>query len=42
MINIKRLDLSPASYGFRSITALMLATMILSTVGCATNNAKYN
>jgi outer membrane protein FlgP len=42
MINIKRLDLSPASYGFRSITALMLAIMILSTVGCATNNAKYN
>ena len=42
MINIKKLDVSPASQGFRSIMALIVLIMVLSSFGCAANNAKYN
>jgi hypothetical protein len=42
MINIKKVELSSVAKGLRNIMPLVLVVMISSSVGCATNNAKYN
>jgi hypothetical protein len=42
MINIKKIELSSITQGLQQVKILILAAIIVSSVGCSTNNAKYN